>query len=213
MLQKFILLVGIFSVFATSGSARVLEGFSPSICSDIPAHIVDDADAGNAHAQFVVGLSLLDGLCGWEAELIDEGMQRLEKAARAHHPMAAAKLAILHDQGLLTPRDQRAAIQYYEMAALHGHMPSQSRLGLLLVSSAATIDQQEQGFFWLGAAADQGDSHAAATIGLIYARGLHGIEKDDCRALDWYSASELLDDAMPLDTLRSEIPITSVRTC
>ena len=205
--------VGVLACLATQASARIQDDADDLICPEIPAHARDAAQAGDPDAQFSIGLGLTDGLCGWEEAFIRDGLHWLERAAQQDHPLAAARLAVIYEEGVLIAESSAKALRFYEIAANGGHVPSQNRLGLLLVSSAKTLTQQEQGLFWLGAAADQGDGTAAAMIGLFYARGLHGVMRDDCLALDWYDASALLGAPVPLNDLRSEIPAAVALQC
>ena len=73
-----------------------------------------------------------------------------------------------------------------------GEPEAQALYGLLLVSDAQDAQQRDEGFYWLGSAANNGIVQAALTVSVIYAEGMHGVAKDQCIAKIWRDAAHLL---------------------
>lgn len=137
----------------------------------------------------------------------------LEAAARQGDPQAAFVLGGLYETGQLVGPSLYIAEQFYRLAAETGHTQAQHHLGMNLLGDEQSAAEIEEGLYWLGAAANQGDGFSAAVIGLLHARGLHGVAKDTCLALAWYEASELLGSPMDLEKLRREAYETASEPC
>jgi uncharacterized protein len=203
----FLMLFGglLWALAVSPAQTRLPEALSRT-CPGMPAHVAAAAASGDADAQAEAGLFLLGRSCG-ETD-IALGVDLLEGAANRGHAGAAARLGFLFDMGETGARDEARALRFYRMAAAHGHKAAAHRLGLLLVQRSALTEEEalrEEGLYWLGVAAGAGDGAAAAALGLLHARGLHGVPQDVCLALDWYEASALLGAPHPLDALRAEL--------
>ncbi|MEM1129209.1 MAG: tetratricopeptide repeat protein [Pseudomonadota bacterium] len=174
------------------------------VCALVPDHAYDAAESGNVEAQAAIGAFLVDGPCGGDRPAVLEGVRWLEKASDLGHAKAALRLGAMYDFGEGISSDPDRAALHYGRAANAGMMEAQHRYGMILVSGGDAAKQAE-GLFWLGAAANQGDSLAAAAVGLMHARGLHGIVRDGCLALLWFDASEEMGVPMSLEGLRGEV--------
>lgn len=192
--------------------ARLLDGAPDQACSRLPAHAVEAAERGDPSAQAKVGAFLVDGVCGRGPSTVAAGIAWLERAAAQGDVDAAARLGLLHDLGETGARDEASALHFYRRAAEAGHVAAQHRLGILLVHKGG-LAAREEGLYWLGSAASAGDGAAAAALGLMHARGLHGVQRNACLALDWYEASDLLGAPFPLDGLRAELPYSVKKRC
>lgn len=182
-------------------------------CPSLPAHAMDAARARNVDAMAIVGDVLISGSCGDDATTIADGIGWLQQAAALGHSGAHLRLGLHYHQAGSTREDTSRAIFHFRIAALDGWMVVYQRLGLLLLSEGTSASDQEEGLFWLGSAASQGDATAAVAIGLIYARGLHGVPNDACLALDWYEAGMLMNAPMSLAQFRDEIHPDVAREC
>ncbi|MEM9248848.1 MAG: tetratricopeptide repeat protein [Pseudomonadota bacterium] len=201
----------LISLSGAAGATPSATGANPA-CMDLPAHAEQAAEAGSAEAQAMVGTFLIDGPCRDSKIARWEGIIWLERASERGHVDAALRLATIFDFGEGVAPDPRRAGLHYRRAARAGLVEAQHRYGMLLITSG-NASVREEGLTWLGLAADQGDSLAAAALGLLHARGLHGVERDTCQALLWYDASEALGAPMPLDALRQEVVLHGAPEC
>ena len=191
-----VLLVGLIPA-ATSAQARSVETEERVCQAAIPDAVWDAALAGNTRAKATVGQIILSQQCGRGPDAIQLGLSWLVDAVEEGHVGAAVALAIAYHDGDIVPQSRTKAVGYYRRAAEADQIDAQHTLGVLLVSSGQP-DEQDEGLYWLGAAAGQGDGMSAAFTGMLYAQGLHGVPQDTCLALDWYEASALLEATIPV---------------
>ncbi|MEL7203906.1 MAG: hypothetical protein AAGL19_07045 [Pseudomonadota bacterium] len=137
-------------------------------------------------------------------DLLQLGLRWLHSAADTEHLGAAISLAMAYHMGDVIAADTERAITFYRQAAEAEIVDAQHTLGLLLISSDRP-ENQEEGLFWLGAAASQGDGVSAAFLGMLHDKGMHGVDADECLALDWYEASILLDAPVPVESFITEL--------
>ena len=192
---------GFSTIAARAGAVLLLSGLAlaswgrPGVGSPLdtgtcqlprPAGLEDRAASGDSDAQYRLGL--LHWESGCDASASASGMAWLTRAAEAGHPAAAHYVGAMHIGG----PDWMKAQHYLGIAARAGHMVAQHDLGILILVRARSLDDREQGLYWMGAAAGQGDGFSAAAIGMIHERGMHGVQRDECLALDWYESAEAL---------------------
>ena len=90
--------------------------------------------------------------------------------------------------------EEREALAMIGRAAQSGLIEAQAFFGHLTVERAATPEQRDEGFFWLGSAANQGSLRAAMVVYTLYRDGLHGVVADQCLAAHWAEAAHLLSE-------------------
>ena len=179
-------------------------------CRAIPEHLHSAATAGDAQAQAVLGVLLIEGRCGASESTRRDGMDWLARASAQGHADAAALLGDLLMAGPSTRKAE--ALTHYRRAAEGGHVTAQHRLGILLVA-AGNRDAREEGLYWLGAASSGGDGMAAVAVGLLHARGLHGVPHDACLAAVWYEAGRLIGAPVPVAKLEAELGTDMTHLC
>ena len=125
----------------------------------------DAADAGNAQAQFLLGLKYETGTdVGRD---IAEAANWYEKAARQGNPEAQFKLATFLERGRGREVDRAAAAQWYERAAQKGFAPAQYNLGVLQLNTASSDAERIDGLVWLIKARNQGVAPAADFVAQV----------------------------------------------
>ena len=125
------------------------------------------AEAGNARAQFLLGLKYETGT-DVERDLA-KAADWFEKAARQDNPEAQFKLATLLERGQGRAADPAAAAQWYQRAARDGYAPAQYNLAVLQLNAASTDAERIDGLVWLMKARDQGIEPAAKYLARIEA--------------------------------------------
>lgn len=135
------------------------------------------------------------GLCGPPSH--GAALQRLARAAAQGDPEAAFRLGALFASGTHLAKDLARAEELWRRAAERDHVQAQHHLGLIMLGDDETNQRVDEGLAWLGAAAAQGDALSAIVLGMLHERGLHGVRRNVCLALDWYEAGELLGGRGP----------------
>jgi len=125
------------------------------------------AEAGNAQAQFLLGLKYETGTD--VSRDIAEAASWYEKAARQGNPEAQFKLATFLERGHGREADPAAAAQWYERAARNGLAPAQYNLGVLRLNTASGDAERIDALVWLVKARDQGVESAAKFLTRIEA--------------------------------------------
>lgn len=193
-----------FSLAAPLAAARTFVD-SASVCDAVPSHVWTAAAKGNLDAQVAAAHAIVQLECGTSPELLAQGLNWLDGAIEQGHLGASVSLALLYHFGGAVEPDLEQAITFYRQAAEGGVVDAQHTLGVLLVSDGDQ-DHRDEGLYWLGAAAGQGDGVSAAFVGMLHAKGLHGVESNSCLALDWYEASLLLDAPVPVQSFIEDLP-------
>jgi len=184
-----------------------LDAPKDSACLTAPEDLLSAAAAGDTEAQATLGALLLESGC---EGAVRNGMDWLARASARGHADAAALLGDILMAG--PAADQAAALTHYRRAAEGGHVLAQHRLGILLVATG-NRDAREEGFYWLGAASSGGDGTAAVVVGLIHARGLHGVPRDACLAAAWYEAGRLIGAPVPIARLEAQLGPDTTHLC
>jgi TPR repeat protein len=197
---------------STPAPARTPDLLQQELCTAIPTHAWEAARAGSAQAQFMLGHAFLGDSCTQTDSTVTDAVNWLSKASDQGHMGATLYLAVMYDDGERIAADNNMAVQYYRRAAQAQHIDAQHHLGLILTKKDDVVLKQE-GLFWLGSAASQGDDLSAAVLGVIYAQGLNGIEQDYCMALDWFEAGLLMETKIPLMDYIQNIPSSKINMC
>jgi TPR repeat protein len=167
-LVRTIALTLFLSAFIAPIAAFAGEHLSRGTYGDSLRWYFDAAKAGNARAQFLLGLKYETGTD------IDRDLAKaadwFEKAARQDIPEAQFKLASLLERGQGRATDPIAAAQWYERAAQGGYAPAQYNLAVLQLNTASTDAERIDGLVWLMKARDQGVGPAVEFLARIEAQ-------------------------------------------
>ncbi|MEO0946090.1 MAG: tetratricopeptide repeat protein [Pseudomonadota bacterium] len=176
-----------------------------TVCDEVTPRVFEAAQNGDKEAQASAGHTIVSGDCAASQHAVQTAIAWLESAANERHLGAIVSLAIVYHTGEVVPANHAKAIGYYRQAAEADLVDAQHTLGVLLVASGKP-KQREEGLYWLGAAATQGDGVSAAFLGMLHDKGLHGVAVDHCAALDWYEAGVLLDAPVPVQNFIRGLP-------
>lgn len=130
----------------------------------------DQARAGNAKAQFLLGLSHEQGLRGAEPDAA-EAARWYRKAAEQGHAAAQAKLALALQFGRGVPPDAAEARRWYGKAAEQGVAEAQYNLAYLLEAGLGGPRDSSRAVYWYEKAAAGGVAAALTVLGGLHARG------------------------------------------
>ena len=176
------------SFIALFASPVAAIGETAEACIGLRGHLIErKAEAGDQDAQYYLHRILSDESCSQQEQ--QEALNWLERAATSGHPEAAFQLGIRYVTGFDVVEDLVRGLALMETAAIAGHREAQFQYAMIMLGSASSREHREIGLYWLGAAASQGDTKAALTLGHIYAGGLHGVSKETCWATDWFDAA------------------------
>ncbi|MEM8595096.1 MAG: tetratricopeptide repeat protein [Pseudomonadota bacterium] len=138
-----------------------------------------------------------DPLCSTEDDR--HGMAALVCRARNGEAEAAFLVGALHAEGVHLPYDLELAEHYLTIASNAGVAEAQHKLGLVLLWSEGTAeDEVSRALSWLSKAASQGHAMSAVVLGKLYEEGMHGVGQDLCSAQSWYRRGADLGLAPPV---------------
>lgn len=142
------------------------------------------AEAGNADAQFNLGIAWINGSAG--TVNYDQARYWWEKAAAQGQRIAQYNLGVLYDEGRGVSQDYRLAAQWYRKAAQQGFISAQYNLGNLYRDGKGVPQNAYIARDWQEKAAAQGDRDAMYALGSLYRQGSLGISGDGQHALAFY---------------------------
>lgn len=161
----------------------------------------DKARAGDADAQFAMGVRHRDGI-GVEPSYANAA-EWFDLAAQQGHVPAQLGLGIMYRQGLGRPRDMDLAKLWLHAAARAGDPDAQKLLGEVYVDDTAGVPDYFQAARWFREAAEQGVVDAQYNMGVLYEGGL-GVPRDFSQAYYWFSlAANAGDKSAPEDRERN----------
>lgn len=135
----------------------------------------EQATAGNARAQFLLGLSHEQGLRGAAPDAA-AAVRWYREAAEQGLPEAQAKLALALQFGRGVEPDVAEARLWYGRAAEQGLAEAQYNLGYLLEAGLGGPRDPSRAIFWYERAAAGGVALALTALGGLHARGEAGGE-------------------------------------
>jgi len=122
-------------------------------------------------------LTLSSGIAAFEAKHFVKAYQLLDPLAKAGHPEALFRLAIMCQNGLgMVPDAQRAAASMRQ-AAEQGHPLAQHGLGFMYLQGECVAKDPAEAARWFRMAADQGLAGSMTTLALLYQAG-NGVPQD-----------------------------------
>jgi TPR repeat protein len=141
------------------------------------------AKAGNAEAQLILGLKLLNG--AGVAMHIEKAAVWLERAAHGGQPVAQEILGVLYQTGTGVVADMPKAIRWYEAAAGSGNVKAMANLGKAYAGGWSEGTDITKAAQWLSRAAGFGDVDAEFDLAVLYERG-EGVPHSPADAYKWY---------------------------
>ncbi len=167
--------------------------------------VVSLAKAGNANAELVVALKLMNG--DGVASDIPSAAHWLKKAAAQKQPVAEYWLGTLYERGRGVDKDRAKAVSWYEAAAKAGNAKAMYRLGVADAEGWTGEPNYVAAGDWFEKAAHLGIIDAAFNLAILYERG-QGVPQSLTHAFAWYSIAAGQGDAVSkarLDALVSQI--------
>jgi hypothetical protein len=142
------------------------------------------ADAGQAEAQFDLGVLYVQGL-GVLRDL-NQAASWYRKAADQGNAEAQFSLGQMYARGWGVPRDTADAIRWFEMAnSVDSDGPPTDWLS---VEGYGMPQDYQQAAYWYRQAADNGHPEAQYNLARLYAGG-KGVKRDEVQAERWVSSS------------------------
>ena len=139
------------------------------------AEQLEEAEAGDADAQYEVGLKYLKGH-GVEKD-VSRAVHWLELSAKSGNERAGIKLQRM--------KDQRARFDATLKKATSGATQAQYTVGMMYLKGKGTAQNGSKARDWIGKAARQGDQKAITRLGILYLKG-EGGSADYSRALELF---------------------------
>lgn len=121
-------------------------------------------------------------------------LAQLRAAAAKNDAKSEHDLALLLMEGRIVPRDEKAATELFEKAALQGLANAQYNLGVIYDHGIGRPADQTMAYFWYSAAADQGHPAAQYNLGVAAAQG-RGAPRDYTVAALWFQRAA--DNGLP----------------
>ena len=140
------------------------------------------AIAGNAEAQFVIGMMYETGL-GVPKDAA-KAFELFQKAAAQGNADAQFNLGWSYTNGKGVPKNEAKAVDWYQKAAAQGHTGAQSYLGMVYETGLGVPKNEAKAVDWYQKAAAQGEAFAQYSLGRMYGLG-KGVSKNNVRAYAW----------------------------
>lgn len=141
------------------------------------------AEAGEAQAQFLLGMRQLQGR-GTKRDLVSAA-RWLGKAADQGHEQAQEVLTQVLDARFAKPGDVKALVKIYKERAETGDAVASTKLGLIYRDGIGVSTDDAKALRWLRAGAEKGDVEGAAALGSMYDEG-RGVPRDRAEAAVWF---------------------------
>ncbi len=150
------------------------------------------ANSGNAKAELLLGLKLLDG--GGVSVNEAEAAKWLERAAKQNEPVAAYRLGTLYERGHGVPADPARAAQWYGTAAREGNRKAMHNLAVAYANGAGVQKDLVVAAQWFTRAANLGLADSQFNLAVLYERGM-GVQQSLIDAYKWYAVAAQQGDA------------------
>ena len=144
------------------------------------------ADAGDAHAQYIIGTAYRDG--GLLIPDTAKAQKFLECAAKQEIDAAQYALGKLYLSGDADVHDPAKGIYWLKRSADNGNDYAAYRLGKEYLSGKNTIKDAETAVSYLRQAADNGSAYSQYLLGKLTLMG-EGVPKDMDAAYEWFVAA------------------------
>lgn len=154
--------------------------------SDEIEQLLNSAEEGDAHAQYIAGSFFLHGQ-GVGRDL-GKAFLLLYQSASQGLSEAQFKLSLLYSTDMGFPQDLNKSIMWLRRAADQEHVDSQFLLGSAYLNGAGVEVCYEKALLWTEKAAHQGNKEAQKNLAAMYENGL-GVEKSREKAVHWMEAA------------------------
>ena len=155
---------------------------------EVRARLEEDANCGNARAQFLLA----------ERYFIQKNYRSAfkwyEKSARRDYVQAKLRLGDMYYHGWGTIPDPNNAFRWYNEAARNGNPEAQYKLGDMYYKGYGTMQSYIEAFKWFSTSAKNRNTEAQFNLGNMYYKGL-GTEKNYNEAIRWYREASRHDHA------------------
>ena len=189
------LAVGVFDIFAFSvyspRAATRSEAAAAPAKPATPPSVEVRASRGDAEAQLVLGMRLLNGT--GVAMNMEKSAYWLERAAVAGQPVAQNLVGVLYQTGTGVTADMAKAIGWYEAAAGQGNVKAMANLGKVYAGGWAEGIDFEKSALWFSRAAALGDVDAQFDLAILHELG-QGVSRSIFEAYKWYAVAAAQGD-------------------
>ena len=136
---------------------------STSPASDDPqAKMVGEAEAGDANAQFDLGIAYVNGIMGQPN--YETAVKWIRRAAEQGLPEAQFALGAHYHRGEGVSQDYTQAVEWYRQAGLQGNAAAHFNLGYCHEIGEGVPQNRDEAIAWYRRAARQGDPEAKAAL-------------------------------------------------
>ncbi len=149
------------------------------------------AQAGDASAQFDLGLAYANGKFGLSADAT-EAEKWYRMAADQGNYTAMNNLGVLLIEDLDRPEE---GFKWVLQAAEQGYVRSMRVAGIYYREGTGVAKNIPEAIRWLQLAVDKGDGSACLNLGLLYTDGDDGVAKDLVKAMEYYRKGDELGSA------------------
>ena len=151
--------------------------------------IQEEANKGNAKAQWYFGLMLFDGK-GVKQNL-KESVNWILKSANQNYPNAQYGMGYLYDKGKGVGKNPRKAFEWYNKASTQGHIIATLQVGVAYHFGKGTPKNMTQAIDFYEKAAQNGNKQAQHNLGNIYQYGTGGVPLDMPKAFSFYRSASV----------------------
>jgi localization factor PodJL len=174
---------------ATPAAGPLTARAAPTAVGPIE-NLVDQAEAGDAAAQFDLAVRYAEGGAG--RRNYELAVQWYEKAAQQGLAVAEYRLGSLYEKGVGVGRDIQRAKDLYQRAAEKGNTRAMHNLGVLAAEGGKP--NYTSAALWFGKAAEYGIRDSQYNLAVLLARGL-GLPKDLVKSYTWFAIVAAAGDA------------------
>lgn len=164
------------------------ETFFTAQPPDYPAaekYYLEAAEAGHGMAQLRLGFMYAETHFSGVATDLGRAEYWFLKAAEQNAGDARFRLGVFYRM-VKQPPDLQKARHWLRLAAEDGHSAAQYDLAMLYLEDNGAGKRDEAAwYFWLEKAAAQDNLHAVIALSRAYQHGLHGLEKDAQKSVQW----------------------------
>gem|GEM_PF-1724071 len=130
--------------------------------------MTDMAEQGDAEAQMELGRMFNKGFIQTNMAVAFNWYQQ---SAEQEYAYAQAILAICHEKGIGTKKNNKEAFQWYRQAAEQGYARAQYDLGWCYKSGIGISKDKSKAIYWFRKAAEQGNAESQLYLGMHYLFG------------------------------------------
>lgn len=180
-LSSLLLVVGLAGLPAWADTASGMDAFRHKDYQRAFREWKQAADAGQAEAQFDIGVLYAQGL--GVARDLTEAARWYQRAADQGNLEAEFALGQMYSRGWGVPRDEQDAMRWFELAS-NGLDSDGPPTGWATLDGYGVPQDQTQAAYWYQKAAEKGHAEAAYNLAGLYASG-KGVPKDEEQATHW----------------------------